>query len=111
MLAQEGREKRFVKIWRPISLLHVDAKILSKLLSEKLKHALTELISSNQTSYVKNRCISENDRLISDVTELFDMLDITGYLVTMDIEKTFDSLDNDFLLSTFKKCGFDENFV
>ena len=42
---------------------------------------------------------------------MFDILDITGYLVTMDIEKTFDSLDNDFLLSTFKKCGFDENFV
>ena len=37
---------------------------------------------------------------------MFDRLDIPGFLVTMDIEKAFDSLDNDFLLSTLKKYGF-----
>ena len=31
-----------------------------------------------------------------------DILDIPGYLVTMDIEKAFDSLDHDFLLSALK---------
>ena len=39
-----------------------------------------------------------------------DILDIPGYLVTMDIEKAFDSLD-DFLLSILKKFGFGGNFV
>ena len=32
-----------------------------------------------------------------------DILDIPGYLVTMDIEKAFDSLDHGFLLSALKK--------
>ena len=40
-----------------------------------------------------------------------DILDIPGYLVTMDIEKAFDSLDHDFLLSILKKFGFGGNFV
>ena len=40
-----------------------------------------------------------------------DVLDIPGYLVTMDIEKAFDSLDHDFLLSILKKFGFGGNFV
>ena len=40
-----------------------------------------------------------------------DILDISGYLVTMDIEKAFDSLDHDFLLFALKKFGFGENFV
>ena len=40
-----------------------------------------------------------------------DILDIPGYLVTIDIEKGFDSLDHDFLLFTFKKFGFGENFI
>ena len=31
-----------------------------------------------------------------------DILDIPGYLVTMDIEKVFDSLDHDFLLFALK---------
>ena len=61
-----------------------------------MKHVLPELISSNQTAYVKNRCISESGRLISDVIEGCDMLDISHNLVAMDIEKVFNSLDHDF---------------
>ena len=61
-----------------------------------MKNVLPELISSNQTAYNKNRCISENGRLISDVIEMGHILDIPGYLVTMGIEKAFVSLDHDF---------------
>ena len=68
-----------------------------------MKHALPELICSNQTAYVTNWCISENGRLICDVTEMCDILDIAGYLVTVDIVKVSDSLDHDFLLSVLKK--------
>ena len=69
----------------------------------KLKHVLPELISSNQTAYVKNRCISESGGLISDVIEMCNILDIPGYFITMDTEKAVDSLDHDFLLSVLKK--------
>ena len=54
LIAKKDREKRFVKNWRPIMLLNVDIKVLSKTLAEKLKHVLPELISSNQTAYVEN---------------------------------------------------------
>ena len=71
-----------------------------------MKHVLPKLISSNQRTYVKNRCISESRRLISDVIEMCDILDIPGYLVTMDIEKALDSSDQDFLLSVLVKIWF-----
>ena len=111
LTAKKDRDKRFVKNWRTISLLNVDIKILSKSFAEKLKHVLPELIPSNQTAYVKNRCISESGRLISDVIEMCDILDIPGYLITMDIEKVFGFLDHDFLISVFKKFGFGENYI
>ena len=76
-----------------------------------MKHLLPEIIFSNQTAYVKNRCISKSGRLISDVIEICDILDIPGYLFTMDIEKVFDSLNHDFLLSALKKFGFGKNFI
>ena len=81
LIAKKDRDKRFVKNWQPISLLNVDTKILSKSLAEKLKNVLSELISSNQTAYVKKRCISESSRLISDVIEMCDVLDIPGLLI------------------------------
>ena len=49
----------------------------------------------------------ESDRLISNIIEMCDILDILGYVVTMDIEKAFDSfLDHDFLLNVLKQLVF-----
>ena len=112
LIAKKGRDKRFVQNWRAISLLNVDTKILSKSLAKIKECSLwTNQISSNQTAYVKNRCIRESGRLISDVIEMCDILNIPGYLVIMGIEKAFDSLDHDFLLFALKKFGFGENFI
>ena len=36
---------------------------------------------------------------------------IGGFLVTIDIEKAFDSLDHKFILAVLKKIGFGKNFV
>ena len=47
---------------------------------------------------MENRCISEGGRLISDIIEIYGKENIPGYLVTIDLEKAFDSLDQDFLL-------------
>ena len=76
--------------------MNVDSKIISKALLEKLKEVLTDLISSQQTASVKNRHIGESGRLISDIIEITKIRKIGGFLVTMDIEKAFDSLDPNF---------------
>ena len=56
-LEKKDRDKRFIKNWRPISLLSVDIKILSKALAAKLKPILPSIISSNQTAYIEKRCV------------------------------------------------------
>ena len=37
LIAKKDRDKRYIKNWRPISLLNVDTKIISKALAAKLK--------------------------------------------------------------------------
>ena len=111
LIEKKDRDKRYIKNWRPISLLNVDTKIISKALAAKLKKVLPTIISSNQTAYVNKRCISESGRLISDIIEVCEKQNIGGYLVTMDIEKAFDSLDHDFLVHVLNKFGFGSNFI
>ena len=111
LIEKEDRDKRFIKNWRPISLLNVDSKIISKALSENLKEVLPDLIFSQQTAYVKNRHIGESGRLISDMIEVTETRKIGVLLVTMDIENAFYSLDHNFLISTLEKYGFGQSFI
>ena len=80
-------------------------------LALRLKQVLPNLISPQQTTYVEKRFIDERGRLIADIIEITDILNKEGFLVTMDIEKAFDSLDHTFLISVLKKFGFGNNFV
>ena len=80
---KKGRDKRYIQNWRPISLINVNVKLISKALAERLKNVLPEIISSNQNTYVKNRCVSEGGRLISDNLEMGEVLNKEGFLVTV----------------------------
>ena len=55
--------------------------------------------------------IGESRRLISDIIEITEIGNVEGFLVTMDIEKAFDSLDHNFLISNLEKYGFGQNFI
>ena len=54
--------------------------------------------------------VKEKERLISAIIEIAKIKKI-GFLVTMDIEKAFDSLDHKFLIYALEKCGFGKNFI
>ena len=76
-------------------------KIISKVFSTKIKNVLPFLISSNQMAYVKNRFISKIGRVISDILEISNTLAQEGFLVTLNIEKVFNSVNHWFLLQIF----------
>ena len=108
LMEKKDRDKRYIKNWRPISLLNVDYKIFSKALPKKLIDVIPKIVSGEQTAYVKNRFIGESGRLISDIIETTDIFNLSRYMVTMDIEKAFDSLDHTFLLKVLKKSVLDK---
>ena len=58
---KKGRDKRFIKNWRPILLLNVDTKLISKVLAERYKNVLPDIISKNQTAHVNNLSVKEED--------------------------------------------------
>ena len=59
-----------MKNWRPVSLLNIDYKTVSKELAARLKDILPKIISSEQSACVTNRFIGENGKLISDISKV-----------------------------------------
>ena len=111
LIKKKDKDKRLIKNWRPISRLNFDTKLVSKLLSESLKTALSPLILSNQTSYLNGWFVSEGGRLISDMLEASDLLKLKGLLLTVDIEKACDSVNHNFLLKVLENYGLSQDFL
>ena len=111
LIEKRGKDKRYIRNCRPISLLNVDTKILSKALASRLKKVIAQLISHDQTAYVPKRNICEAIRLTNDLFEYADSHPISAYMVTADIEKAFDSVDHNFLFATLKKFGLGPEFI
>ena len=85
-------------------------KLISKVLASRLRKVISSIVNGNQVAYVNDRFISESDRLIFDVLVITNSLVIEGLLITVDIEKAFDSINHSFLICALKKIGFGKEF-
>ena len=76
LIEKKHRDKRFIKNWRPISPLNADMKLILKVLASHLTSVISSIVNENQVAYVNNRFISEKGRLISDILEINNSLNI-----------------------------------
>ncbi|KAJ3584243.1 hypothetical protein NHX12_014739, partial [Muraenolepis orangiensis] len=100
-----------IKNWRPVSLLCVDYKILSKALATRLGKAVEQVIHRDQTYCVPGRSMVDNVHLIRDVLEVSSSLGINTGLISLDQEKAFDRVEHSFLWKVMEKFGFSAGFI
>ena len=105
------KDKWLIKNWRLFSLLNIHPKLASRVFAEHLKTVLPFVISSNQTAYLNSKFIRKGGSLICDIFEVSNFLKLKKRLITVDIEKTFDSLNLNFLLKVPENYGFSQNFL
>lgn len=111
LLPKAGKDIRWLKNWRPLSLLNTDYKILAKLFASRLQKVLPKLISEDQVAYIKDRYIGENVRKIIDIFDFTSNLFNPGIALFLDFEKAFDTVSWSFLIQTLKTFNFGQNFV
>ena len=100
----------FLKNYRPISLINVDIKILSKVLANRLKYILPSIIHESQTA-VYGRKIDQTIHLIRDLIDLANKEDEQAAFIFIDQEKAFDRVNHDFLYKTMRAFGIGEQFI
>ena len=89
LIEKKGKDRLFLKNWRPISLLNVDYKIITKVLAIRLKQVLPEIIHSDQTAYIKDRNITDTLRKLIDIIDYTKANYIQGILIAVDLKKRF----------------------
>ena len=104
LIPKKDTELYYVKNWRPISLLNCDYKIAAKVIANRIKQVLPNLISNDQTGFIKDRFIGENIGLVDSIINYASEKNIPGLLLFLDFQKAFDTLEWSFL--SFFICHF-----
>jgi hypothetical protein len=95
-----------VKDFRPISLVHSVAKLIAKILANRLAARLHEMVSPNQSAFIKGRFIQDNFMLVQQTSRLLHHQKKASLLFKLDITKAFDSISWPFLIDVMKHLGF-----
>ena len=106
LIPKPNKDTTSLENLRPISLLNVDYKILTKTIANRLEKVLPKIINPDQTGYVKGRYIGENVRLILDIMSYTDKTKVPGVALFIDFRKAFDTIEWDFLIDTLDKFNF-----
>lgn len=92
LLAKKDRDLLLCSSYRPISLLHVDFKILTTVLAKRLESVVPYIISPDQTGFIQGR------HSYSNLRKLFNVIHSARpgqheALVSLDAEKAFDRVE------------------
>ncbi len=111
LLPKEGKDRRDIKNWRPITLSNCDSKIITKAISIKMSKVLDLIIDKSQTAYVPGRSVMDNLRANFYVKGKCKKKKINSVLISLDAKKAFDSVDHSYIRRTLEAYGFGEHFI
>ncbi|KAL9663550.1 hypothetical protein QQ045_018939 [Rhodiola kirilowii] len=100
--------------FRPISLVNVMMKVITKALANRLKNALPQLLSISQSAFIPGRLISDNILLAHELMHYMKTRPAGGagyYCVKLDMSKAYDRVRWDFLEAIQLKLGFPKEWV
>ncbi|XP_074266449.1 uncharacterized protein LOC141589722 [Silene latifolia] len=98
---------------RPISLCNVVYKLVSKILANRLKLFLSDIVSENQSAFTPGRMISDN---VLIAFELFHYMknsrSAEGFMaIKLDMAKAYDRIEWEFLKRVLIVMGFDSAWI
>uniref|UniRef100_A0A803NMF8 Reverse transcriptase n=1 Tax=Cannabis sativa TaxID=3483 RepID=A0A803NMF8_CANSA len=99
--------------YRPISLCNFTYKIIAKLLANRIKPLLSDIISPTQSAFAPGRWIAENSILAHEIMDSFKKCKgRSGFVgLKLDMSKAYDRIELGFLEHVLGAFGFGGHFI
>lgn len=97
--------------YRPISLPHSFSKLFSKMLANRARKRMPEIVSISQSAFIKGRNIHDNYLLVRQVARKINATKQLCLFLKLDISRAFDSLSWSFLFEVLRARGFGNRWL
>lgn len=98
--------KEDLRNWRPLTMLGVDAKILSKALFFRIQPIVNNIVHFDQTCGIPGRSMSDSLALVRDCYLYCQERSLPLCILGLDLEKAFDSISHQYLKAVLTHMNF-----
>ena len=92
--------------YRPISCCNTIYKILSKILCNRMKLVINDLISENQFAFLPSRNIHDGIMLAHESIKDFNKKGVRKMCIKIDLKKAYDTINRNFILHKLRCMDF-----
>ena len=111
LICKDDSRREHLECWRPITLLTVDYKIISKSITNRLSKVLASIIGQEQTCAVPGRSITDQLHLIRSLFDYVELKSIPCGILNLDQAKAFDRVSHEYMFLCLQKYGFGPDFI
>uniref|UniRef100_A0A251UDF3 Putative RNA-directed DNA polymerase, eukaryota, Reverse transcriptase zinc-binding domain protein n=1 Tax=Helianthus annuus TaxID=4232 RepID=A0A251UDF3_HELAN len=95
-----------LKNYRPINLIGIISKMVSKVLANRLKSVIGSVVSESQSAFLKGNFILDGPLIVNELYNWCKKSKKKVFFLKIDFEKAYDNVNWNFLNSIMEQMGF-----